>query len=159
MSNACTPILVGRAPLVSELWLLSVCLQKRPKFPFGPWTIVHGGQKINCLKLAQKIHASRGWCQMHAHKFWLAELLRFRSYGSFLFAFKNGQKKLNYINYAWHSNKCITTVSCMHTCIQKLCWARALYHFMSFIYLFLLTCNCSHVVKWWSESNTIASVQ
>ena len=30
---------------------------KRPKFPFGPWTIVHGGQKI---ELAQKIHASRG---------------------------------------------------------------------------------------------------
>ena len=29
---------------------------KRPKFPFGPWTIVHGGQKI---ELAQKIHASR----------------------------------------------------------------------------------------------------
>ena len=30
---------------------------KRPNFPFGPWTIVHGGQKI---ELAQKIHASRG---------------------------------------------------------------------------------------------------
>ena len=36
---------------VSELWLLFACLQKRPKFPFGPWTIVHGGQKI---ELAQK---------------------------------------------------------------------------------------------------------
>ena len=34
-----------------------VCLQKRPKFPFGPWTIVHGGQK---LESAHKIHASRG---------------------------------------------------------------------------------------------------
>ena len=33
------------------------CLpSKWPKFPFGPWTIVHGGQKI---ELAQKIHASR----------------------------------------------------------------------------------------------------
>ena len=30
---------------------------KQPKFPFRPWTIVHGGQKI---ELAQKIHASRG---------------------------------------------------------------------------------------------------
>ena len=30
---------------------------KRLKFPFGPWAIVHGGQKI---ELAQKIHASRG---------------------------------------------------------------------------------------------------
>ena len=34
------------------------CLpSKTTKFPFGPWTIVHGGQKI---ELAQKIHASRG---------------------------------------------------------------------------------------------------
>ena len=32
-------------------------LQKWPKFPFGPWAIVHGGQKIES---AQKIHASRG---------------------------------------------------------------------------------------------------
>ena len=30
---------------------------KRPKFPFGPWTIVHGGQKI---ELAQNIYASKG---------------------------------------------------------------------------------------------------
>ena len=30
---------------------------KRPNFPFRPWTIVHGGQKI---ELAQKIHAGRG---------------------------------------------------------------------------------------------------
>ena len=34
-----------------------VYLQKRPNFPFGPWTIVHGGQKI---ELAQKIYAGRG---------------------------------------------------------------------------------------------------
>ena len=34
-----------------------VCLQKWPKFPFRPWTIVHGGQK---LELAHKIHVSRG---------------------------------------------------------------------------------------------------
>ena len=30
---------------------------KRSKFPFKPWAIVHGGQKIES---AQKIHASRG---------------------------------------------------------------------------------------------------
>ena len=30
---------------------------KTAKFPFRPWTIVHGGQKIES---AQKIHASRG---------------------------------------------------------------------------------------------------
>ena len=41
---------------VSEIWLHFSFLQKRPKFPFEPWTIVHGGQKI---ELAQKIHASR----------------------------------------------------------------------------------------------------
>ena len=35
----------------------SFCLpSKQTKFPFRPWTIVHGGQKI---ELAQKIHASR----------------------------------------------------------------------------------------------------
>ena len=28
-----------------------------PNFPFRPWTIVHGGQKIES---AQKIHASKG---------------------------------------------------------------------------------------------------
>ena len=28
-----------------------------PNFPFGLWTTVHGGQKI---ELAHKIHASRG---------------------------------------------------------------------------------------------------
>ena len=37
--------------------LAPFCLPlKRPKFPFGPWTIVHGGQKIES---ALKIHASR----------------------------------------------------------------------------------------------------
>ena len=30
---------------------------KWPKFPFGPWTIVHGGQKIES---AQRIYAGRG---------------------------------------------------------------------------------------------------
>ena len=36
----------------------SFCLaSKQTKFPFGPWTIVHGGQKIES---AQKIHANRG---------------------------------------------------------------------------------------------------
>ena len=45
---------------------LFACLQKRPKFPFGPWT-VHGGQKI---ELTQKIHASRGSNEMHGNQFW-----------------------------------------------------------------------------------------
>ena len=52
-----TYFLVGVTSLVSELWVLFDCLQKRPKFPFEPWTIVHGSQKIES---AQKINASRG---------------------------------------------------------------------------------------------------
>ena len=53
----CATILVGVASPVSDNVLLFTCLQKRPNFPFEPWTIVHGGQKIES---AQKIHASRG---------------------------------------------------------------------------------------------------
>ena len=34
------------------------CLQKWPRFPFEPWTIVHGDQKI---------HASRGCYEMLAN--------------------------------------------------------------------------------------------
>ena len=57
MPNACKLILAGVASLVLEILLFFACLQKRPNFPFGPWTIVHGDQKI---ELAQKIHATRG---------------------------------------------------------------------------------------------------
>ena len=46
MSHACTPTLVGVVSPVSELWLLFACFQKRPKFPFGPWIIVHGHQNL-----------------------------------------------------------------------------------------------------------------
>ena len=49
--------LVGMASLVLEILLIFHLPSKWPKFPFGPWTIVHGGQKIES---AQKIHASRG---------------------------------------------------------------------------------------------------
>ena len=45
MSNACTPILVGGAPPVSELWFLFVCLQKWPK-------------KINYINYVIAINAS-----------------------------------------------------------------------------------------------------
>ena len=60
-----------------EILLLFVCLQKQPKFPFGPWTMVHGNQKI---ELAQKINASRGWCDMHVHWVWWAWPLRFQRF-------------------------------------------------------------------------------
>ena len=45
------------------------CVQKQPKFPFGPWAIVHGCQKI---ELAQKIHVSGGQLEMHGKQFWWA---------------------------------------------------------------------------------------
>ena len=88
MKYACKPILVGVTTLVSEMLLQFVFLQKLPNFPFKPWTIVHGGQKI---ELAQNFHASRGWREMLANQFWWAWLPQFRRNESFLFAFKNGQ--------------------------------------------------------------------
>ena len=55
MSNACTPIFVGMAILVSEILLPS----KMAKFPFPTMDyIVHGHQKIYLSESAQKIHAS-----------------------------------------------------------------------------------------------------
>ena len=55
MSNACTPILVDEASLVSEILLPS----KMAKFPFltmdyRPWTIVHGHQKIQSIRIGSK---------------------------------------------------------------------------------------------------------
>ena len=38
-------------------------------------------EKFNRLELAQKIHATRGQCHVHAHQFWWAWSLRFRRYG------------------------------------------------------------------------------
>ena len=46
--------------------------QKRPNFPFGAWTLVHGHGKFNRSESAQKIHASRSRCHVHAHQFWWA---------------------------------------------------------------------------------------
>ena len=50
MSHTCTPVLVGVDSLVSEIPLLS----KRPIFPFNPWTIVHGHQKIQSIGIGSK---------------------------------------------------------------------------------------------------------
>ena len=65
-------------PLALEIWFLFVCLQKWPKLSFRPWTIVREDQK---LESAQKIHASRGWCEMYGSQFWWAWLLWFWRYG------------------------------------------------------------------------------
>ena len=49
--NACKPILVGVASPGFKILPLFCMPSNWPKFPFGPWTIVHEGQKI---ELAQK---------------------------------------------------------------------------------------------------------
>ena len=59
--------------------------KKWPNFPFEPWTIVHGGQKIES---PQKIHASRGGCEMYANQFWWVWPLQFQRFCSFSSAFK-----------------------------------------------------------------------
>ena len=33
----------------------NITSQKRPNFPFGPWTIVHGHQKISMIRIGSKI--------------------------------------------------------------------------------------------------------
>ena len=123
MSRACTPVLVGVTPPLSEIWLPF----KTTKFPFwgmdySPWSwknsidrnrlknfmqvdidvkCIHtdfGGcdlfgfgdkisiwsikvEKINRLESAQKVHATRGCCHVHAHQFWWVWSLRFPRYG------------------------------------------------------------------------------
>ena len=48
----------GRCDLSGFRDFAPFCLpSQQPKFPFDPWTIVHGGQKIES---AQKILPSRG---------------------------------------------------------------------------------------------------
>ena len=99
--NAWKTILVGVTSLISELWLSLACIQKRQKFPFGPWAIVHGGQKI---ELAQKIHVSRGQLEMHGKQFWWAWPLRFRSYRSFYLCSKTAKISLWTMGYSpWGS--------------------------------------------------------
>ena len=39
------------ASRVLKIWLLFLCLKNDQKFPFEPWAIVHGGQKV---ELAQE---------------------------------------------------------------------------------------------------------
>ena len=51
-------------------------------------------EKFNRLESAQKIHASRGRCQVHARQFWWAWLLQFRRMATF-------QKRPNYPFGAW----------------------------------------------------------
>ena len=45
-------------------------LKNGPNFPFRPWAIVHGHQKIESIGIGSKIHASMDLCHMHVHQFW-----------------------------------------------------------------------------------------
>ena len=117
MSYACAPILVGVTFSVSEILLPS----KTAKFPFRT-IIVHGGQKIES---PQKIHAYRGWCEMHGNQFLWAWLLRFRRYCLFLFAFKTAKFPFRTMDYSpWSSKNLIDwnrTKKFMQIRIDELC--------------------------------------
>ena len=91
--NACKPILVGVAISGFGVMAPFMLASKTAKiFPSEPWAIVHGGQKI---ELAQKIQASRGWCEMHANQFWWAWPLQFRRF-CFIFRFPSKQPKFSF---------------------------------------------------------------
>ena len=110
MSSACTPILVGVVSSVSEikisLWSIKV-------------------EKFNRSESAQKIHATRGRCQVHTHQFWWAWFLRFRRYGYPLKAAKFPFRGMDYSPWSWKNSidrnrlkklmQVGIDVKCMHT--------------------------------------------
>ena len=51
-------------------------------------------KKFNGSEWAQKIHASRDWCQVHTHQFWWAWSLQFWRY-------RNSQKRPNFPFDPW----------------------------------------------------------
>ena len=69
-------------------------------------------EKFNRSESAQKIHASRGSCQVHAHRFWWVWFLRFGGMATF-------QKRPNFPFGAWNRLKEFmqvgVDVNCMHT--------------------------------------------
>ena len=78
MWNACKPILVGVTSPVSEILLILFAF-KMAKISF---------QK---LELVEKIHACRGWCEIHENQFWWAWPLWFWRFCSFFVCLQNGQ--------------------------------------------------------------------
>ena len=74
MSSACAPILMGVASPVSEILLLS----KTTKFPFQTMGIslsIHGGQKMELIRIAQKICASRDrWESSYDTTLWITSI-------------------------------------------------------------------------------------
>ena len=69
---------------------------KNAKFPFPSMVI----KKFNRSESAQKFHASRDSCHMHACQFWWVWLLRFRRYYYF-------QKRPNFLYSPWSSKNLI----------------------------------------------------
>ena len=102
MWNACKPISVDMASSVSEILPIFCLPLKRPKFPFGPWAILHRGQKI---ELAQKIHASRSWPERHANQLWWVWPLWFRRFCLFFVCPQNGKISLPTMDYSPSSSK------------------------------------------------------
>ena len=113
--------MVGVVSPVSELWLLFACLQKRPKFPFRPWTM--GVKKLNQLELTQKImQIGIDVTCMHTN-FGGRDLSGFEDIATF----KNGQISLSTHGLPWSSENLIdrnwlkkimqvgVDVTCMHT--------------------------------------------
>ena len=83
------------------------CLQKRPKFPFGPWTIVHGGQKI---ELAQKFMQVEVDVKCMQTNFSVCGLFGFGDFAPFSFAFKTVKISLRTMGYSpWGSKNRISS--------------------------------------------------
>ena len=105
MSHACTPTLVGVVSPVSELWLLFACLQKRPKFAFGPWIIVHGVKKFNRSEPAQKFYANRIDVTCMLTNFGSCGLSGFGVMASFCLPSKTAKISLRTMDYSPWSSK------------------------------------------------------
>ena len=73
------PILVGMASPVAEISLILLAFLM-VKFPFLTMDYCPLDQKI---ELAQKIHACRVSCEMHANQFWWAYLSGFTDFAPF----------------------------------------------------------------------------
>ena len=74
----CNSFLRGCRYFLMRLWMCMKCSDTSIRnyyFQLGQLFLsdhglVHGSEKFNQLELAQKFHADRDWCQMHAHQFW-----------------------------------------------------------------------------------------
>ena len=101
MPNACKPILVGVASPVSEILLIFRLPSKRPKFPFGPWAIVHGGQKIESAQKFMQVEVDLKCMQTN---FGGRDLFGFGDFAYFSFAFKTAKISLRTMGYSpWGS--------------------------------------------------------